>query len=131
MSGHSEIEFFDALGKRVLQLDPAPAGETAETVFLDYYTARGGAEAFESLESLVQIADANAGAEMEIEVEIKTQYGVGILTQASMNGKLMIEQIITKSGGVNRMNGESKALPESEFQKLSQHLYAAHFLHLL
>lgn len=130
LSGHSEIEFFDALGKRVLQLDPAPAGETAETVFLDYYTARGGVEAFESLESLVQIADANAGAEMEIEVEIKTQYGVGILTQASMNGTLMMEQIITKSGGVNRMNGESKTLPESEFQKLSQHLYAAHFLHL-
>ena len=78
----------------------------------------------------MQIADANAGAEMEIEVEIKTQYGVGILTQASMNGTLMMEQIITKSKGVNRMNGESKALTESEFEKLSQHLYAAHFLHL-
>ncbi|MDE0978751.1 MAG: insulinase family protein, partial [Flavobacteriales bacterium] len=129
-SGHSEIEFFDALGKRVLQLDPAPVGETAETVFLDYYTARGGSEAFETLESLVQIADGTAGSEMKIDVEIKTKYGVGILTQVSMNGNLMIEQIITKSGGINRMNGESKALPESEFKKLSQNLYAAHFLHL-
>lgn len=129
-SGHSEIEFFDVHGKRVLQLDPAPAGETAETVILDYYSVRGGSEAFETLESLVQIADLTAGAEMKIEMEIKTKYGVGILTQASMNGTLMIEQIITKSGGVNRMNGASKALPASEFQKLSQSLYAAHFLHL-
>tara|TARA_B110000879_G_scaffold210846_1_gene301895 strand:+ start:795 stop:2828 length:2034 start_codon:yes stop_codon:yes gene_type:complete len=129
-SGHSEIEFFDVLGKRILQLDPAPVGETAETVFLDYYNARGGSEAFETLKSLVQIADATAGSEMKIEMEIKTKYGVGILTHASLNGNLMIEQIITKSRGVNRINGESKALPESEFKKLSQYLYAAHFLHL-
>jgi hypothetical protein len=128
--GDSEIEFFDSLGNRILQLDPAPIGETAESVFQDYYNACGGVEGFESLGSLIQNGHMNAGSGMEFDLEIKTKYGLGQLTQVSMNGKVMMEQILTASKGVNRLNGEVKALSEAEYLRLKQSLYPAHFLHL-
>lgn len=129
-SGEDGIEYYDPWGNPLLELDPAPAGVTAATVFQDYYRVCGGVDQFEKLQSLVRKGQMNAGTGMELNVEIATQYGRGHAMQVAMNGQLMMEQLITDKGGVNRQMGQSTTMSDSEYQRLRPNLYAARYLHL-
>jgi zinc protease len=130
LSGTDEIEFYDALGNRQWQLDPAPDGYSAETVFSQYYDARGGSDGFETLHSLIQKGQINDGSEMALIIEVSTEFGRGHVMQVSLDGQIMWEQLVTDTIGISRQMGQSKALKQSEYQRLKHNLYSAPYLHL-
>ncbi len=130
LNSGEEIAFYDHFGSRILQLDPAPEGVYAETVFENYYDACGGGERFDELHSLIRKGQMKASTGMELDVEILAQYGKGYVMQVSKNGQLMLEQFVTPSGGKNQQMGKSTPMGDQEYQRLRSNLYAAHFLHL-
>ena len=125
-----EIDFYDAFGQRESGFTPAPEGMTATDVFESYYKARGGLDKFEKLKTLVEIGQMEAGPGMVLDVKVQTQFEVGMKTEVSIGGAVMMGQMVTPEAGTNSQQGMDMSMSPEELATYQTSLFAAEYMHL-
>lgn len=109
---------------------PVPNGLEAEDIFREYYGARGGEEAFGALKSCRWKGSMKAGGTMVMNVTSEEIYGIGHRSAISIDGQVMMEQIIRPGQGQSIQMGQLRAMPLEEYQRYESKLYAADLLAL-
>lgn len=124
-----QVEFFDAFGEPLKELDPAPEGMSATDVFNAYYTARGGAGKLAKVKSIVTTGTMAAGA-MELVMEQAHENGGAGYTRISAGGTIMQETRFDGTKGSETAMGQVKPMDESEVADARRNHDLLEFLHL-
>ena len=99
-----QVEFFDAFGEPLKDLEPAPEGMTAEDVFNAYYAARGGAD---NLQAQGRDDDRrNGGRAMSLEMVQAHENGGAGYTRISAGGAAAQETRFDGKKGVESAMGQ-------------------------
>ena len=124
-----QVEFFDAFGEPLKELDPAPEGMTAEDVFNAYYAARGGADKLAKLKGVMITGEMAAGP-MSLEmVQAHENRGAGY-TRISAGGSVMQETRFDGKKGVESAMGQVSAMDEAKVMDTKRNHDLLEFLHL-
>lgn len=123
-----DILYLDQNIQPLSQFGPVPAGVQLEDILAAHYHACGGVEAFEALRSCRQTGTMSAGGGMVMDVETESLFGVGHRSTISVEGQVMMEQLVRPDGGISMQMGKRRAMPESEFLRYEEGLYAAPLL---
>lgn len=118
------VAFFDQNLQPLSAYGPAPAGMTASEVFAAHYEAIGGVAALEGLKSCRQMGTMSAGGGMVMDVESESSYGVGHRTTISVEGQIMMEQLVRPNEGISKQMGKRRAMTEAEYQRYEEGMYA-------
>lgn len=109
---------------------PVPDGLTALDVIREHYDACGGEQAFAALSSCRRFGTMEAGGGMVMKVESEEIYGVGYRTSISIDGEVMMEQIVKPGSGISTKLGKPQPMPKAEYQRSEHRLYAMEWLAL-
>lgn len=124
------LDYFDPYGAPARDLDAPPAGMTALTIIEQYYTARGGAEKFEALNSLKMMGSMEAAPGMSFALVRETIFGKGTRQSVSMGGAEVMAEVVNSNGGITRAQGGEESMDDREFADAKEDLFAAYLLHL-
>ena len=109
---------------------PAPEGLTASEVIQSHYNACGGESAFEGLNSCRRTGTMEAGGGLVMNVESEEIYGIGHRTAISIDGQVMMEQIVQPGKGLSIKLGKGQVMSTDEYERYEPGLYAAELLSL-
>lgn len=124
-----QVEFFDAYGEPLKELDPAPEGMTADDVFRAHYEARGGLDKFEKVKGLSQTGEMAAGP-MTLLMETAYQnQGAGYM-RISAGGNVMQETRFDGTKGAEIAMGQTTAMDEDKVLESKRNYDIVEFLHL-
>lgn len=124
-----QVEFFDAFGEPLRELDPAPEGMTAADVFTAHYEARGGVEKFEKVRSVQTTGEMAAGP---MTLEMAQAYyvkGPGYM-RISMAGNVMQEMRFDGNKGAESAMGQTTPMGADDLVDAKRDHDVLEFLHL-
>ena len=124
-----QVEFFDAFGEPLKDLDPAPEGMTAEDVFNAYYAARGGAEKLAKVKGIQMIGEMAAGP-MALQMEQAHENGGAGYTRISAGGSVMQETRFDGQQGSETAMGQVAPMDEAKILEARRNHDLLEFLHL-
>lgn len=128
MVNEEDIVYCDAYVRPVSRFGPPPAGLTAEDVIRGHYDACGGTEQFLALRSCQQTGTMKAGGGMVMHVDAEELYGVGHRTSISVEGQVMMEQLVRPGEGISYQMGKRRPMPSDEFHRFEPGLFPAPLL---
>ena len=124
------IQWYDLNAQPKSPFGPVPEGLTALDVIRAHYDACGGEQAFEALSSCRRFGTMEAGGGMAMNVESEAIYGLGFRTSISIDGEVMMEQIVQPGQGISMKLGKPQPMPKAEYQRYEAGLYAMEWLAL-
>ena len=128
-SATGQVEFFDAFGEPLRELDPAPEGMTAIDVFTAHYEARGGVAKFEKVRSISMMGEMAAGP---MSLEMTQAYrvrGPGFMRIAA-GGNVMQETRFDGNKGSQTAMGQVQPMSREELVQAKRDHDVLEFLHL-
>jgi len=128
-SATGQVEFFDAFGEPLRELDPAPEGMTATDVFTAHYEARGGVAKFEKVRSISMMGEMAAGP---MSLEMTQAYrvrGPGFMRIAA-GGNVMQETRFDGNKGSQTAMGQVQPMSPEELVQAKRDHDVLEFLHL-
>ena len=124
-----QVEFFDAYGEPLKELDPAPDGMTADDVFRAHYEARGGLAKFEKIKGLSQTGEMAAGPMTLLMEKAYQNQGAGYM-RISAGGNVMQETRFDGTKGAEIAMGQTTAMDEDKVLESQRDFDIVEFLHL-
>ena len=124
-----QVEFFDAYGEPLKELDPAPEGMTADDVFRAHYEARGGLAKFEKIKGLSQTGEMAAGPMTLLMEKAYQNQGAGYM-RISAGGNVMQETRFDGTKGAEIAMGQTTAMDEDKVLESQRDFDIVEFLHL-
>ena len=124
-----QVEFFDAFGEPLKDLEPAPEGMTAMDVFNAYYTARGGAGKFDKVKGLKTVGNMAAGAMVLVMEQAHENGGAGY-SRITAGGNMMQETRFDGEKGVENAMGQSMPMDAAKVLDTRRNHDLLEFLHL-
>lgn len=124
-----QVEFFDAYGEPLKELDPAPEGMTADDVFRAHYDARGGLAKFEKIKGLSQTGEMAAGPMTLLMEKAHQNQGAGYM-RISAGGNVMQETRFDGTKGAQIAMGQTTAMDEDKILESQRDFDIVEFLHL-
>ncbi len=124
-----QVEFFDAFGEPLKDLEPAPEGMTAMDVFNAYYTARGGAGKFDKVKGLKTVGNMAAGAMVLVMEQAHENGGAGY-SRITAGGNMMQETRFDGEKGVENAMGQSMPMDAAKVLDTRRDHDLLAFLHL-
>ncbi|MDG1382317.1 MAG: hypothetical protein P8P45_08995, partial [Flavobacteriales bacterium] len=124
-----QVEFFDAYGEPLKELDPAPDGMTADDVFRAHYEARGGLAKFEKIKGLSQTGEMAAGPMTLLMEKAYQNQGAGYM-RISAGGNVMQETRFDGTKGAEIAMGQTTAMDEDKVLGSQRDFDIVEFLHL-
>ena len=124
-----QVEFFDAFGEPLKELDPAPEGMTAEEVFRAHYEARGGIAKMEKLKGVKTLGEMAAGP-MALEMEQAYMVGGAGYTRISAGGNVMQETRFDGEKGSESAMGQNQPMDADGVMEAKRNHDPLEFLHL-
>ncbi len=124
-----QVEFFDAFGEPLKELDPAPEGMTAEDVFRAHYEARGGIAKLEKLKGVQTMGEMAAGP-MTLDMEQAYMVGGPGYTRISAGGNVMQETRFDGVKGAEIAMGQNQPMDEAGILDAKRNHDPLEFLHL-
>ena len=124
-----QVEFFDAFGEPLKELDPAPEGMTAEDVFRNHYEARGGIAKFEKVRGIAIQGEMAAGP---MSLDMTQAYyvkGPGFM-RISAGGNVMQETRFDGNKGSQTAMGQSQPMTQEDLVQAKRDHDVLEFLHL-
>ena len=109
---------------------PVPDGMTALDVIRSHYDACGGEQAFAALKSCRREGTMEANGGMIMDMLAEEVYGVGHRTAISIDGQVMMENVVQPGEGRSLQMGRPRPMPEVEYRRYEPGLYAADMLAL-
>jgi predicted Zn-dependent peptidase len=106
---NGRVQFFDALGRPVSGLEPAPEGMTAQSVVERHYEATGGIAKWRKVSGLHRSGKVEMGVPMQLQIAEWTLYGKGTRTEITFEGQVMMEEVITPTAGSTTAQGMKRA----------------------
>ena len=125
-----QVEFFDAFGEPLRELDPAPESMTALDVFNAYYAARGGAGKLDKVKALKTTSTMAAGP-MELVVEEAYRNRGGGYSRITAGGNLMQETRFDGINGSETAMGQVTAMDATRAADTKRNHDMLAFLHLV
>ena len=125
-----QVEFFDAFGEPLKDLEPAPEGMTAMDVFNAYYTARGGAGKIDKIKSIRQKGEMAAGA-MSLVMEQAHENGGAGYNRISAGGNVMQETRFDGKKGMETAMGQATPMDDDAVMDAKRNHDLLEFLHLV
>jgi predicted Zn-dependent peptidase len=125
-----QVEFFDAFGEPLKDLDPAPEGMTAMEVFNAYYAARGGAGKIDKIKSIRQTGEMAAGA-MSLVMEQAHENGGAGYNRISAGGTVMQETRFDGKRGMESAMGQNTPMDDGAVLDAKRNHDLLEFLHLV
>lgn len=124
-----QVEFFDAYGEPLKDLEPAPEGMTAEDVFNAHYEARGGVAKFGKLKG-VQTTGEMAAGPMTLSMEQGYMVSGAGYTRISAGGNIMQESKYDGQKGAESAMGQITPMDEAKILDTKRNHDVLEFLHL-
>ena len=124
-----QVEFFDAYGEPLKDLEPAPEGMTAEDVFNAHYEARGGVAKFSKLKG-VQTTGEMAAGPMTLSMEQGYMVSGAGYTRISAGGNIMQESKYDGQKGAETAMGQITPMDEAKILDTKRNHDVLEFLHL-
>lgn len=124
------IQWYDLDAQPKSIFGPVPDGLTALDVIREHYDACGGEQAFAALSSCRRFGTMEAGGGMVMNVESEEIYGIGHRTSISIDGEVMMEQILKPGSGISMKLGKPQPMPKAEYLRSEPRLYAMEWLAL-
>lgn len=124
-----QVEFFDAYGEPLKDLEPAPEGMTAEDVFNAHYEARGGVAKFSKLKG-VQTTGEMAAGPMTLSMEQGYMVSGAGYTRISAGGNIMQESKYDGQKGAESAMGQITPMDEAKILDTKRNHDVLEFLHL-
>ncbi len=124
-----QVEFFDAYGEPLKDLEPAPEGMTAEDVFNAHYEARGGVAKFGKLKG-VQTTGEMAAGPMTLSMEQGYLVSGAGYTRISAGGNIMQESKYDGQKGAETAMGQITPMDEAKILDTKRSHDVLEFLHL-
>ena len=124
-----QVEFFDAYGEPLKDLEPAPEGMTAEDVFNAHYEARGGVAKFSKLKG-VQTTGEMAAGPMTLSMEQGYLVSGAGYTRISAGGNIMQESKYDGQKGSETAMGQITPMDDAKILDTQRNHDVLEFLHL-
>ncbi|MDA8901357.1 insulinase family protein [bacterium] len=124
-----QVEFFDAYGEPLKELDPAPEGMTAEDVFRAHYEARGGISKLEKIKGIRTIGEMTAGP-MTLQMDQGYMAMGPGYNRISAGGSVMQETRFDGTKGSEVAMGQTTVMDESKVLETQRNHDLLEFLHL-
>ncbi|MDC0600489.1 insulinase family protein [Flavobacteriales bacterium] len=124
-----QVEFFDAYGEPLKDLEPAPEGMTAEDVFNAHYEARGGVAKFSKLKG-VQTTGEMAAGPMTLSMEQGYLVSGAGYTRISAGGNIMQESKYDGQKGAETAMGQITPMDDAKILDTQRSHDVLEFLHL-
>ena len=124
-----QVEFFDAYGEPLKDLEPAPEGMTAEDVFNAHYEARGGVAKFSKLKG-VQTTGEMAAGPMTLSMEQGYLVSGAGYTRISAGGNIMQESKYDGQKGAETAMGQITPMDDAKILDTQRNHDVLEFLHL-
>ena len=96
---------------------PVPDGMTALDVIRAHYDACGGEQAFAALKSCRREGTMEASGGIIMDVLAEEVYGVGHRTAISIDGRVMMENVVQPGEGRSLQMGRPRPMPEVEYRR--------------
>ena len=124
-----QVEFFDAFGEPLKDLDPAPEGMTADDVFRAHYEARGGVEKLGKVKGVKTLGEMAAGP-MALEMEQAYMAGGAGYMRISAGGNVMQETRFDGEKGSESAMGQNQPMDAEGVLEAKRNHDLLEFLHL-
>lgn len=107
------VEILNADGSKIVEMKPAPAGVTAESVLLNYINAIGGEKELMKIKSYEQKGTMSMAAiPMPLEMNIKMKDQKKIASSFKMQGMEVIKQVFDGTTGTMSQMGQNMPMEE-------------------
>lgn len=124
------LGLYDKNAEALSPYGPVPDGMTALDVIRAHYDACGGEQAFAALKSCRREGTMEASGGMIMDVLAEEVYGVGHRTAISIDGRVMMENVVQPGEGRSLQMGRPRPMPDVEYRRYEPGLYAADMLAL-